>query len=102
MSEKSGRDKREKDKSGRGEKELGRVRREREKAMCSYSRNNNRHRICILYCAFGRLQVSAVSLGTTLFYLSARDDDMGRNGDVSYRILPGDKANLFAVTAETG
>jgi len=49
------------------------------------------------------LQVAVESTGTTLFVVSAVDADAGRNGIVSYRIVPRESSqSLFQIDRDSG
>jgi len=60
-------------------------------------------KLCLLVAMVICLQVAVESTGTTLFVVSAVDADAGRNGIVSYRIVPRESSqSLFQIDRDSG
>ena len=56
---------------------------------------------CYIFDVILYFQVSTFTTGISLFSVVARDEDSGRNGEISYSIVSSQRTGLFRIDSQT-
>ena len=57
---------------------------------------------CYVFDVILYFYVSTLTPGISLFSVVARDEDSGRNGEISYSIASSQRTGLFRIDSQTG